>query len=66
MLILARRLGESIKIQPAEGLPPETPIQALFADGLIEIVVIRLGSKEVKLGIGAHPDFVILRDELCD
>ena len=66
MLILARRLGESIKILPAEGLDPETPIQALFADGLIEIVVIRLGSNEVKLGFKAHPDFVILRDELCE
>jgi len=41
MLILTRKPGQIIKIQPAADLPLTTPVGALFVDGLIEIVVQR-------------------------
>ena len=34
--------------------------------GPIEILVAHLGRSEVKLAIQAHPDLLILRDELYD
>ncbi|GMQ79490.1 MAG: hypothetical protein BMS9Abin02_2087 [Anaerolineae bacterium] len=92
MLILTRKPGQSIKIQPDEKLDPETPVGKLFgrsrrpasrdigtsmcgtsrdtctsmyiADGPIEIIVTQINGGQVKLGIVAHPDLKILRDEL--
>ena len=66
MLILTRKPGQSIKIQPAEELPWMTPVGALFADGPIEVVVNQIKGRQVRLGIAAHPDLVVLRDELCE
>lgn len=64
MLVLTRKPGQALTIQPAEALPPATPVETLFADGPIEIVVCAVSGEQVKLGVRAHPDLVILRDEL--
>jgi len=66
MLILTRKEGQSVKIRPDEKLPLETPVGAVFADGPIEVKVNRIQGNQVRLGIAAHPDLVVLRDELCD
>jgi len=66
MLILTRKEGQSIKIKPDEKLSPETPVGTLFADGPIEVKVKRIQGNQVRLGITAHPDLVVLRDELCE
>ena len=66
MLVLTRRPGESIKIKPDAALDPNTPVGSLFADGPIEIIVTQVNGQQVKLGIIAHPDLVILRDELWE
>jgi len=66
MLILTRKEGQSIKIKPNEKLSRETPVDTLFANGPIEVKVNRIQGNQVRLGIIAHPDLVVLRDELCD
>ncbi len=65
MLVLARKPGESIKISLNKGVDPDIPARVLFESGPIEILVAHLGRSEVKLAIQAHPDLVILRNELC-
>ena len=64
MLVLTRKPGQSIKIKLDEVLPWKTPVGSLFADGPIEIIVTQINGGQVKLGIIAHPDLKILRDEL--
>jgi len=64
MLILTRKPGQIIKIQPAAELPLTTPVGALFAEGPIEIVVQRIQGQQVRIGIQAHDRLLILREEL--
>ncbi len=64
MLVLTRKPGQSIKIQLDETLPWKTPVGKLFVDGPIEIIVTQVNGQQVKLGIIAHPDLKILRNEL--
>jgi len=44
----------------------KTPVGALFAGGPIEVVVNQIRGSEVKLGVIAHPDLLVLRDELLE
>ena len=64
MLILTRKPGQRIKIQPAAGLPLTTPVGALFAAGPLEIVVQRVHGHQVRIGIEADAGFLVLREEL--
>ncbi len=64
MLILTRKPGQIIKIQPAADLPLTTPVGALFAEGPIEIVVQKIHGQQVRIGIQAHDKLLILREEL--
>ena len=66
MLVLSRKLGESIKISLNKGVDPDIPARVLFEAGPIEILVAHLGRSEVKIAIQAHPDLLILRNELND
>lgn len=68
MLVLTRKVGESIKISLNKRVDPDTLARVLFDAGPIEILIahLHLGRSEVKLGIQAHPDLVILRNELYD
>ena len=60
MLILSRRSGESIVIQPSEDLPADMTVGELFADGDIEITVLK---GMAKLGIDAPRALDVDRDE---
>ncbi len=64
MLILTRKPGQIIKIQPAADLPLTTPVGALFADGPIQLLVQRVQGQQVRPGIQADDRFLILREEL--
>ena len=64
MLILSRRPGEAVRILPGPRLSPDMPISVLFGPVPIEIIVTRVLGKEVRLGISAHPELVVLRREL--
>lgn len=63
MLILSRRPGQLLRVTPAQNLDPATPVQELFHDGPMEIIVTRVVGTQVDLGINAHPQLIILREE---
>ena len=64
MLLLSRKPGQSITIQPDPNLDFTTPLGTLFTDGPIEVQVNQIGKGGVNLGITAHRQFCILRNEL--
>lgn len=64
MLILTRKPGEALTIRPVWQLDPATPVEQLFGDGAIRIVVTGVRGSQVQLGVAAHPAFHVLREEL--
>lgn len=64
MLLLTRKPGQAITIQPEQGLDFATPVGVLFSHGPIEIRVTQILSGGVRMGITADRQFHILRDEL--
>jgi len=66
VLILTRRQGQLVRIEPDPRLDPSTPVGELFLDGPIEVLVTHISGSQVRLGILAHPSLVILRNELYD
>ena len=63
MLIIKRKANEFITIEPAEGADRSLTIEDLFTDGCIEIRLLEVGSKQIKLAIEAPPQLKIWRDE---
>ena len=66
MLILSRKPGKSFKIELQDTIDPNMPVKELFTEGPIEILVIKVSNRRVRLGINASRDFAILRDEIYD
>lgn len=64
MLILTRRQGQSLTINPEPSIDPDTPVARLFTSGPIRVQVLGLQGPPVRLGVEANPGFCILRDEL--
>jgi sRNA-binding carbon storage regulator CsrA len=64
VLILTRKPGQRVRIEPAAAVDPGTTIGELFADGPIELVVTRVSGHRVRLGIVAPAGLVILREEI--
>lgn len=64
MLIISRKRGQIIRIEPAPGTDPATPIGDIFAQGPIEIIVAQVRGSQIRLGITAPLSFLILRSEL--
>jgi sRNA-binding carbon storage regulator CsrA len=64
MLVLSRRSGQIIQITPRPTLDPATPIIELFRHGPIEVVAVRIDNGQVRLGFNAHPELLVLRQEL--
>lgn len=64
MLVLTRKPGESVMIDLMKDIDPRTPVRMLFARGAIEVTVIGVHGRQVKLGIDADMGFRILREEL--
>jgi len=64
MLILTRRPGQRVIIDLDETVDPNTRAGELFAGGPVQILVTHVQGTQVKLGITAHPNLSILRDEL--
>ena len=65
MLVLTRKVGERLFIELAPGVDPATPVGEFFRRGPVEIVVTRITSANVRLGIQAHSGLLILRGELA-
>ena len=64
MLILSRRQGEKLIVDLDETADPNLTVGELFADGPIEIAVLELRASQVRVGIAAPQELVILRAEL--
>lgn len=64
MLVLTRKLGESLRIYLSNAVDSTLTARELFAPGPIEIMVVRFSGSQVKIGVGARPEFVVLRSEL--
>lgn len=64
MLVLARKSGETIRIDLMEGVDPHTPVGELFAAGAIEVTIASIKGTQVKIGIQAEQRFRVLRGEL--
>lgn len=63
MLIIKRKANEFITIEPDEGADKSLTIEDLFTEGGIEIRLLEVGSKQIKLAIEAPPQLKIWRDE---
>ena len=64
MLVLTRKLGESLRIYLSDAVDDKLSARELFATGPIEIMVVRFSGSQVKIGVAARPEFVVLRSEL--
>ena len=65
MLVLTRRVGESIFIFPSAELSPDTPISTLFADGPIQLTLTRVNGNQARIGIVAPNSLTIAREEVA-
>ncbi len=61
MLIIKRRIDESITIRPRDGTDASQTIDELFAAGVIEIKLLDVGSNKVTIAIDAPPELKIWR-----
>ena len=66
MLVLTRRQGQSILIQPSSDLDPSMTIADLFAEGPVEVAILGIDGKQIKVGIDAPKTLSVLRNELAD
>ena len=64
MLILTRNPGHSLFIHPRPSLSPDIPLKQLFAEGPIEVQVLRVQGSEVRLGVKIPIGFWIEDEEL--
>ncbi len=65
MLVLTRRVGESVFIFPSDKLSPDTPISALFRDGPIQLTLTRINGNQARIGIVAPATLTIAREEVA-
>ncbi|HFD80240.1 MAG TPA: carbon storage regulator [Gammaproteobacteria bacterium] len=65
MLVLTRRVGESVFIFPSDELPPDMPVSELFKDGPIQVTLTRVTGNQARLGIVAPDSLVIAREEVA-
>lgn len=65
MLVLTRRVGETVFLFPSDELDPNTPISELFKNGPVEITLTRVNGNQARLGIVAPREFTIAREEVA-
>lgn len=61
MLIIKRKAQDIITIAPLEGMDLSRPISDLFEDGVIEIKLLEVGRRQVKVAIDAPSQLQIWR-----
>ena len=64
MLTISRRVNESLFIYPDETLPAGMTVEELFESGPIEITIHDAHCNQVKIGIQAPVELLVLREEL--
>jgi sRNA-binding carbon storage regulator CsrA len=66
MLVLTRRVGESILIYPSTTMRPDMTVQELFGDGPVRITVTRISGGQSRIGIIAPEALSIAREEIAE
>ncbi len=61
MLIIKRKAQDIITIAPVEGIDTSQPISEIFKEGVIEIKLLEVGRRQVKVAIDAPPLLQIWR-----
>ncbi|MEQ8206444.1 MAG: carbon storage regulator [Woeseia sp.] len=61
MLIIKRKAQDIITISPVEGMDTSLPISEIFGHGPIEIKLLEVGRRQVKVAIDAPPLLQIWR-----
>ena len=61
MLIIKRKAQDIITIAPMDGFDTSRPIQDLFEGGVIEIKLLEVGRRQVKVAIDAPQNLQIWR-----
>lgn len=61
MLVIKRKIDESITIRPRDGADASQTIDELFAAGAIEIRLLDVGGNKVTIAIEAPPELKIWR-----
>ncbi len=64
MLILTRKSGQGIVIEPHKDIEYEMPVGELFKHGPIEVTLFKRNEFESQLIVRADKRFIILRKEL--
>ena len=64
MLIFTRHPGQSLSLHPHPTLDPGTPVEQVFAGGLIQVQVLGVRGAQVHLGVAAPSGLCIVREEL--
>ena len=64
MLIITRKPGQSFTIRPQDTRNFCADVGEILGESPIQVVVTQVRGKQVKLAIQAHPDLLILREEL--
>lgn len=64
MLVLTRRVGETILIFPADTMPPEMKVRDLFKQGPVRITLTRIAGSQARVGIVAPEMLAIAREEI--
>ncbi len=65
MLVLTRRVGESVYIFPSEDVTPDTLASELFVDGPIQLTLTRVNGNQARIGIVAPQELTIAREEVA-
>lgn len=65
MLVLTRRVGESIFIFPSNELDANMPVSELFKDGPIQLTLTRVNGNQARVGIVAPNSLTIAREEVA-
>jgi sRNA-binding carbon storage regulator CsrA len=65
MLVLTRRVGESVLIFPADTLDPHMTVAQLFESGPIRLTLTRVNGNQARVGIVAPESLTIAREEVA-
>ena len=65
MLIIRRKAKDTITIVPFADIDPSLSVGELFEDGQIEITMLEISPKSVKVSISAPPSLKIWRGKVC-
>lgn len=63
MLVLTRRIGETLYIDLSDSVDPSTPVGELFAKSM-EVTVLDMNGNQVRIGVEAPKELRIVRQEL--